>query len=71
MTAKARRASLTFGNLTMNERPDGTVELTLNTFIKGRPYALFTKGEIPKLIEILGKYGTSPDVKNEDWQSLI
>jgi len=76
-TTKSR--SIGFGNLIITQR-DRVVELTLNTFIEGRPYALFGHGEIPTLISLLQQYSRPPTTPaaapvveddDDDWRDLV
>lgn len=67
--------SIGFGNLIITQR-DRVVELTLNTFIKGRPYALFGYEEIPLLIKLLQEHSRPPSTpapaaEDDDWKDLI
>jgi hypothetical protein len=55
---------LTVGNLLIADG-DGVVTLTLNTYHRGQPYALFTKGELPTLIAELQKLVKSASAPNE------
>lgn len=76
---KTTSRSIGFGNLIITQR-DRVVELTLNTFIEGRPYALFGYGEIPTLINLLQQYGKPPSTPaapasveddDDDWRDLV
>lgn len=64
--------SIGFGNLIITQR-DQVVELTLNTFIEGRPYALFGYREIPMLIKLLQEHSRPPaaPADEDDWKDLI
>ena len=55
-----------FGNLRITQK-SSTVELTLLTEVKGRPKAIFTYAEIPKLISLL-RENSKPE---ENWRDLI
>lgn len=72
MTTKNK--SIGFGNLIITQR-DQVVELTLNTFIEGRPYALFGYREIPTLIKLLQEHSRPPSApapaEDDDWKDLI
>lgn len=76
MTTKSK--SIGFGNLIITQR-DQVVELKLNTFIEGRPYALFGYGEIPMLIQLLREHSTPPAKAaappppddDDDWRDLV
>ena len=73
MTTKSK--SIGFGNLIITQR-DRVVELTLNTFIEGRPYALFGYAEIPMLIKLLQDHSRPPSAPapaadEDDWKDLI
>ena len=79
MTKTTKNRSIGFGNLIITQR-DRVVELTLNTFIEGRPYALFGYGEIPTLISLLQQYGKPPSTPvapapveddDDDWRDLV
>lgn len=62
-----KRKAIIFGNLMVSEEGN-TVQLSLLTEVKGRPYALFTKNELPgltKLLNTIAKVGT-PVIEHDD-----
>ena len=70
MTPKTSRAQI-IGNLSLVTRGE-LVELTLNTYHKGRPYALFKRSDLPEVAAWLLAHGKpAPEADDDDWRDLI